>query len=150
VKLAIYEIFDLVLKAPTKQEKIDILRKYDNIALRMICRMAFDRHLEWILPEGDPPYKPTKATDVHSQFYNEVKHLPKFFAVGNPYPPKPDKNSPEAKKLEAKREQWFIDILEALMPKDAEILLAVKSQKLPSLYRGLTKKLIEETWPGLF
>ena len=41
----------------------------------------------------------------------------------------------------------FIQLLERLDPKDAEILLAIKDQKLS--YRGLTYKLVRDTWPDI-
>ena len=41
----------------------------------------------------------------------------------------------------------FIEMLEAVHPKDAEILLCMKDKK--QLVKGLTKKLIQEVFPNL-
>ena len=41
----------------------------------------------------------------------------------------------------------FVALLERLDPKDAEILLAVKDRKLS--YKGLSYKLVKDTWPEL-
>jgi hypothetical protein len=38
-------------------------------------------------------------------------------------------------------------VLESIHPKEAKVLIAVKDKKLP--YKGLTKKLVEEAFPGL-
>ena len=46
-----------------------------------------------------------------------------------------------------KREGMFVALLERLDPKDAEILLAVKDRKLS--YKGLSYKLVKDTWPEL-
>ena len=46
-----------------------------------------------------------------------------------------------------RRESMFIQLLERLDPIDAKIILAVKDRKLS--YRGLTYKLVRDTWPDL-
>ena len=46
-----------------------------------------------------------------------------------------------------RRESMFVQLLERLDPADAELLLAVKDQKLS--YRGLSYKLVKDTWPDI-
>ena len=46
-----------------------------------------------------------------------------------------------------RREQLFVQLLEELHPKEAEVLIQVKDKKLK--YRGLTYKLVKETFPDL-
>jgi len=41
----------------------------------------------------------------------------------------------------------FVSLLERLSPDEAKILIAVKDQKLT--YKGLTYKLVKDTWPDL-
>jgi len=41
----------------------------------------------------------------------------------------------------------FIDMLEGIHPKDAELLILMKDKK--SLAKGITKKLVEEAFPKL-
>jgi hypothetical protein len=41
----------------------------------------------------------------------------------------------------------FISILEAVHPEEAEVLVKMKDKK--QLVKGLTKKLVEEAYPGL-
>ena len=43
--------------------------------------------------------------------------------------------------------EMFVNVLERLSPDEAEILLAIKDQKLS--YKGLTYKLVKDTWPDL-
>jgi hypothetical protein len=40
-------------------------------------------------------------------------------------------------------------MLEVIHPRDAELVVAVKDKKLTGKYRGLTKKLVQETFPTL-
>jgi hypothetical protein len=44
-----------------------------------------------------------------------------------------------------RREQLFIQLLEALDPDDAELIIAMKDKSSP--YKNLTKKLVMETFP---
>ena len=46
-----------------------------------------------------------------------------------------------------KREKMFIDMLESVHPKDAELLLAMKDKKI--LAKSVTRKLIQEAFPNL-
>ena len=48
----------------------------------------------------------------------------------------------------------FINILENIHPKEGELLIKMKDKKLiksnnSAYYSGITKKLVEETFPGL-
>ena len=45
-----------------------------------------------------------------------------------------------------KRERLFIGMLEGIHPKDAELVVGMINKKPP---KGVTRKLVEETFPGL-
>ena len=63
----------------------------------------------------------------------------RYFAVGGP-----------GERLQKARvEQMLIRMLEVIHPKDAELVIALKDKQLASRYRGLSKKLVEETFPTL-
>ena len=46
-----------------------------------------------------------------------------------------------------KRERLFIGILESIHPQDAELVLKMVEKKMPA--KGLTRKIVEEAFPGL-
>jgi hypothetical protein len=46
-----------------------------------------------------------------------------------------------------KREKMFIDMLEAVHPEDAKLLIKMKDKQ--NLGKGITKKLVQEAYPGL-
>ena len=46
-----------------------------------------------------------------------------------------------------RRESMFVGLLERLDPQDAIMLIAIKDKKLS--YKGLTYKLVKDTWPDL-
>ena len=55
-KLLIPEVLELVSKAKTHKEKVEVLRKHNHPALRDIIRVACDADVVSLLPEGTPPY----------------------------------------------------------------------------------------------
>ena len=133
----VYEIIEQVSKAKTRADKVKILQQHSqNWALKDILKGTFDDAVQWELPEGKPPYEPADESSVPSSL---TKHNKKFgyFAKGGP-----GRDMPAFK-----REKLFIDILEVVHPKDAELLLTMKDKKQPA--KGITKKLVEEAFPSL-
>ena len=130
-------IFTDLEKTSGRKAKVNFLKSHrpNKVMLRLL-KYTFDPSIEFDLPEGDPPYKPNEELDDdHSGLYQEDRRLYLFVKGGNP----------DLHKV--KREMLFIEVLESIHPKEAKVLLAVKDKKLP--YKGLTKKLVEEAFPGL-
>jgi hypothetical protein len=135
MRLSISEILDRASNMKTKKEKIDFLRGNDNSVLRNILRYAYDPSIKFLLPEGAPPYKRSEFVDGHGMLYSESRKLYLFVEGGNP------------NLTPLKREMLFINFLESLDPKDADLMINVKDKKIP--YKGINKALIKETFPGL-
>jgi hypothetical protein len=57
------------------------------------------------------------------------------------------KGGPADKMLPVKRERIFINVLESVHPKDAELLIKMINKE--SLGKSITKKLVQEAFPGL-
>jgi hypothetical protein len=43
----------------------------------------------------------------------------------------------------------FIKILEGIHPDDAALVIKMKDKELEGVYKGITKKLVQEAFPGL-
>lgn len=134
MRLGLAEIFEKVSKISSKKEKIEFLQKNDSRALQDLIQYALHPLIKWDLPEGAPPYKPCQFVDQHGMLYSELRRLRLFV------------NSNGSNLNPTKLQSLFIEILECVEPKDAELLLLVKEKKLP---KGVTLNLIEEVWPGL-
>ena len=139
MKLGVAEILNKIASLPTKEEKVAALwAQRDNQVLTLLLKMSFDPGLEWFIPKGTPPYTPGPVHgDQQGQLYSEMKRM-SFFAKL----PNSPKNI-----TQVRREQRFIDVLEAVHPEDAKLLINVKDKK--PLAKGLTRKLVEEGLPGL-
>lgn len=134
--LSIAEVCDKLKSAKTKTERTEILKKNDCPALRGLLRMNYDASLVLALPEGSPPYKPL---EVPAGFGNTT-----LKASARGWYVFVKETSPNLR--QSKRESIFISLLESLDQQEAKILIDAKDKVLDL---GLTKKVIDEVFPGL-
>ena len=134
--LSFHEILTKVNNAKDKPKKIEVLRRYDTNELRMLMKGAFDPKLEWLMPEGAPPYKPNEAPigTEHTWLKQEVKRMFHFLKGGNP------------QLSQMKRDTMFIQMLEGLCDEEAKLLIQVKDKELNKHYKGLTANLVKEAF----
>ena len=111
------------------------LYKYKpNSPLSQLFRAAFLEEDAWVLPEGDPPYKPfmgavgTSPTDLLKAI---LRGRLAYFGKNKPVP-------------SAKREELFIRLLETVHATEAKVLLAVKDQELTKMYPNITYEVLEQ------
>lgn len=135
MKLSLSEILKNASEFDKKQDRINYLMQYDSPALRALLKYAYDDKVKFLLPEGEPPYKPNELPDQEGILYSELRRLYLFIEGGNP----------NLKPM--RREYLFVQLLETVNKDDAKLLIAVKDKKIP--YKGITKKFIEEVYPGL-
>ena len=130
------EIFTKVNNAKVKADKIAVLRKHDTPAMRMILKGAFDPKIEWDLPPGIPPFirNEAPAGTEHAVLAYECRKLYRFIKSGNDKTP------------QYKKEQMFIQMLEALHESEADLLLAAKDKKLHQAYKGLSEPVVKEAF----
>ena len=126
-----------VAKAKNKKEKKEVLLKHgNNGALKEILKYTYDPNIKFLLPPGNPPYKSVvDETENPTYLYGLVRKLYLFVEGGNP-------------NLKSQRREYlFIELLESVHPKEAELLLQMKDKKLKC--NGLTYNLVKETFPKL-
>ena len=135
MQVSIAEFLEKVGKLKKTQEKIDALAFNDSFPLRVILQAAFDPKVEFLLPAGEPPYKPNDLVDQENVLVREARMI-QYFVKGF------HDDLPQTK-----REQMFISLLENVDPKDAKLLCAIKEKKLP--FKGITIQHVTEGLPGL-
>ena len=136
VTLMVYEIIEKTAAAKKQNQKVQILKQHkNNWALRDILRGTYDDVIQWNLPKGKPPYDPadeethpTSLTQHNKKFMYFVKGL-----QGDQLPA-------------VKREKIFLDIIETVHPKDAELMLGMINK---TSIKGVTKKTVEAAFPDL-
>jgi hypothetical protein len=129
------EFLQKVAKLKKTQEKIDAIRHNDSIQLRIILQGAFDPSVVWLLPPGDPPYKPNELVDQQHVLLKECEKL-RYFIKGF-----------YDNLNQTKRESMFLELLERVDPEDAKLLCAIKDKKMP--FPGITLQHVKEGLPGL-
>jgi hypothetical protein len=132
----VHEIFTQINNAKDKPKKIEVLKKYDNPAIRQLLKAAFDPKIEWDLPEGNPPFIANEAPagTEHTSLLSEARKLYHFVKGGD--------NTINR----LKKETMFVQMLEGLQQKDAEVLIAIKNKNLNNVYKGLTASMVKETF----
>lgn len=134
--LSVSEIVKLLQNAGSKSDRVEILKTNDCSALRGILRMNYDAELKMDLPEGEPPYKKNSRPDGFGE--TTLKASSRGWYVFS------KQCAPNLK--QSRREAIFISLLESLSEQEAQIFLQAKDRKLDL---GLTKKVIDEAFPGL-
>ena len=109
-----------------------IVNYKDNEVVKTVFNFSFRPQGKFKLPEGTPPYKPDNAPDLGMSPANFAMESQKFYVFCRD----------DIKAV--RREQLFIQLLENLHPDEAKLVLAIKDQQLPKLYKKITHKLVYE------
>ena len=135
----IHEILELVSEQRTKAKRVDILKEYRDDSLTAVLIWNFDDRVQSAIPDGQVPYKENEVpvgTD-HTSLRREWKQLYHFIKGGN------DSLS------SLRRESMFIQLLEGLHPKEAEIICLVKDKELEEVYPKVTLDVVKEAFPDI-
>ena len=132
------EILELVSEQKTDAKKIALLKEYECDILKSLFIWNFDESVISLLPPGSVPYKANEnplGTD-HSSLRREQRNLYMFVKGGN------DALST------IRRETIFIQMLEGLHPKEADIVVAVKDGNLEDMY-DVPFEVVEDAYPDI-
>ena len=135
----IHEIFELVSEQRTKAKRVEILKEYRDDSVTAVLIWNFDERVQSAVPDGQVPFSPNDVpvgTD-HTSLRREWKTLYHFIKGGN------DTLSG------LRRESMFIQLLEGLHPKEAEIICLVKDKNLKSEYPKITLDVVKEAYPDI-
>jgi hypothetical protein len=132
-----HEVFEKVAKAKTPVTRIKILQENESFSLKTLLQGNFDPKIKISLPEGAPPYRKDQAPAglQMARIDNSIKMLGNL-VVGNPLP-------------QMRKEMLFVQLLESVHEKDAEIIIAMKDKTLSDLFPVLTAKLVNKAFPKL-
>lgn len=136
MRKAIFEILEEANNIKSEKDRVAYLQQFgDNTVLRDVLAGTFHDGVKWLLPPGKPPFRPGDPVNAEGFLYHQARKF-YLFAEGQA----PDLTS-------VRRETIFIEMLESVHPKDADILIAMKDKKPP--YKGITRTLVQKAFPGL-
>ena len=133
-----HEVLELACKQRSKAKKVEILQEYRDDSITAVLIWNFDDTVESAIPAGQVPYKENEVpvgTD-HTSLRREWRQLFHFVKGGN------------STLSSLRRETMFIQMLEGLHPKEAEIICLVKDKKLTDVYK-LTYDVVKEAYPDI-
>ena len=135
--LSIPRIFENVAAANSLEARKKVLLENESNPLKDLLKYAFHPDIKFALPSGAPPYKTVGSPDEYNPtyLYPNIRKFYLFVEGGH------------GGITQLRREQLFIQLLESLHPKEAEVVIQVKDKKLN--YRGLTYKLVKKTFPEI-
>ena len=137
---SIYDILLKVAKLNGNKARSEALSAYRNdFPIKVILDLVYNPNIEFLLPETDPPFTPVDpGIDAQNVLKADIRRLRYCL------------NIPEGEQLRPlKREQMFIQMLEAVDANDAKLLLAVKNKKLPPELRDITESVVRKAFPGI-
>lgn len=139
------ELLEEVANTHFRKDKIDLVIKFRNKNRECekliidFVQSVYHPEVVYDLPESDPPFN-TDYPDFNMapNTLGRALNFAKYFVIGQP----------EYIEDDARRENLFIQQLESLHLKDAELLLMVKNKKITG-YRGVNERLFREAIPGI-
>ena len=160
----VFEVLDLASKQKTKPKRIEALKYYEHDSIKSILIWNFDESVKSLLPEGDVPYGDGEQQQIFSgtlsdniareaaggesatgqdldgrnktSLRREWTNLYNFVEGGN--------NNING----MRREVIFINMLQGLHPKEAELLVKVKDKKLTELY-NISFDIVKAAYPDI-
>lgn len=160
----IFEILELASKQRSNAKKVEVLKTYENDALKTIFIWNFDESVISLLPEGEVPYGDVKDQNVYSgtlsdnlsreamggesatvqdlqgrgrtSLRKEYQNLYHYVKGGN--------NTLST----IRREMMFINLLQGLHPKEAEVLVLTKDKNLTNKYK-ISFENVKEAYPEI-
>ena len=138
-RVELFEIIEQIEKTKTEKEVVELLQKYGNTytSFTDYLRCLFDEKIEFLLPDGKPPYAPCDPNQIPSTWHKQHMNLRYFIKMGV---------TDDVGQL--KRERMFIRTLESMHPEDAIIICKMVEKK--SVSKKITKKVAEKAFPKFF
>jgi hypothetical protein len=162
----IFEILELASKQRSNARKLEVLKTYENDALKSVLIWNFDESVISLLPEGEVPYASTgEQTSYSGTLSSKVEDaVSKMGELGSNSLGSMDQGRSSIRKeyhmfynfvkggndglSSLRRETMFINILQGLHPKEAELLCLVKDKKLTDKYK-ISFDNVKEAYPDI-
>ena len=162
-----FEVLDLASKQRSVNKKVEVLKTYEHVSLKMLLLWNFDESVQSALPDGEVPYESydeqtsssgtlSKKIDLETRKMYETGS----FSIGNADVQGRTTIRRECKNFyhfvkggndamkNLRRESMFINLLQGLHPLEAEILALVKDKKLETKYK-ISRSIVEEAYPDI-
>ncbi len=160
----VFEVLDLASQQRSAAKKVEVLKNYEHDSLKMVFIWNFDDSVISMLPPGEVPYGDLKEANVYKGTLSD--NIAKE-AAGGESATGQDLNGRGRTSLRReymnlyhyvkggndslstlRREMMFINLLEGLHPREAELLVKVKDKKLEDLFK-VTWENVKVAYPDI-
>ena len=160
----VFEVLDLASQQKSSAKTVEALKQYEHDCIKMIMVWNFDSSVISLLPEGEVPYGETQDQTVYKGSLSE--NLAREAAGGESATGQDlDGRGKTSLRREyqnlyhyvkggndglttARREMMFINLLQGLHPKEAEVLILTKDKNLGGKYK-ITFDQVKEAYPDI-
>lgn len=160
----IFEVLELVSKQRSNTKKVEVLKTYEHDSLKTILIWNFDDTVISLLPDGEVPYANADEQSVYSGTLSE--NLAKEAAGGESATGQDlDGRGRTSLRREyqnlyhyvkggnnglstIRREMMFINLLQGLHPREAEVLILTKDKRLSNKYK-ISIDNVKESYPDI-
>lgn len=139
----IYEVFDELAAAKSKAEVKRILKEYDALPVKVVLQMIYHPAVKFALPTTRPEADTYKLGDDHNHPNDLWRDL---MSGGNAQIKMFLRNHGYDTMNQMRREKKFLDYIEGVAPKDAELLFDIIEDKVRSRLKFVTKEIIREVY----
>ena len=160
----VFEVLDLASQQKSSAKTVEALKQYEHDCVKMIMVWNFDSSVISLLPEGEVPYGETQNQTVYKGSLSE--NLAREAAGGESATGQDlDGRGRTSLRREyqnlyhyvkggndtlttTRREMMFINLLQGLHPKEAEVIVLTKDKKLGDKY-NITFDQVREAYPDI-
>lgn len=160
----VFEVLELASKQRSNSKKVEVLKTYEHDSLKAIFIWNFDDTVISLLPEGEVPYGDVNEQNVYSgslsenlskearggesatgqdldgrgktSLRREFQNLYHYVRGGND------------SLTSIRREMMFINLLQGLHPREAEVVVLTKDKKLTDKYK-VSFEVVKEAYPDI-
>lgn len=135
MRLSIAEIVTKASNEKKVADKVRVLQENNSVPLQSILKYTYDESVEFLVPDSEPPYKPSESHEGQGMLYSEARRL-RIFVKGGGY----DNLN------QYRREVLFVEMLESVHADDAKLLIKMICDR---KFKGLSLKTVTTAFPEL-
>lgn len=136
-----HEVFEELSKIESFHDRVEFLKQWGSFAVRSILQANFTPGIQFDLPVGPPPFQADSLPPENSssRIEKSIKILGRLVKG----------QTPSSLIHRGQCERKFIQFLESIAAKDAEIIVAMKDKELTKLYPAMDQTLAKAAFPEI-
>jgi hypothetical protein len=160
----VFEILELASKQRSNAKKVEVLKTYEHESLKAVFIWNFDETVVSLIPDGEVPYANADEQSVYSGTLSDNLRKEAYGGESATGQDLDGRGKTSLRKewqnlyhyvkggndslTSIRREMMFINLLQGLHPKEAEVLILTKDKKLTDKYK-ISFENVKESYPDI-